>query len=172
MLNQWNAATFNHPLAKDMWSLRDKSGVDLVDSFPDKPALRDQCLNKGGKPGEQFQFGKTLKAVVMLTAGAYDLVEKHIEECRAKVIVFFSTDSRIDLTFIQDQDYEEAPSFPLGAVANHNVLHLEGPHDNESQIFHDLQTLKTSASIKLNCPATPERSLSKRAFIVGLSFQS
>ncbi|KAG9092507.1 hypothetical protein FS749_015668 [Ceratobasidium sp. UAMH 11750] len=80
----WQAATFNHPLHDDMCTLRDKSGVDLADSFPDIPALRNQCINRGAKGQEHFAFNKTVKVVLMLTPVAYEMVEKHIDECRSK----------------------------------------------------------------------------------------
>jgi hypothetical protein len=85
VLKEWQAATFQHPLHDHMWTLRDKSGVDLVESFLDSPALRSQCLVRGLKGQEQFAFNKTLKAVVMLTVSAFEMVEKHIDESRSKV---------------------------------------------------------------------------------------
>ncbi|KAG9083205.1 hypothetical protein FS749_006230 [Ceratobasidium sp. UAMH 11750] len=80
----WLAATFDHPLLDGMCTLRDKSGVDLVVSFPDTPALRGQCLIQGAKGQETFMANRSVKVVLMLTVSAYEMVEKHMDECRSK----------------------------------------------------------------------------------------
>ncbi|KAG9095788.1 hypothetical protein FRC07_011031, partial [Ceratobasidium sp. 392] len=83
-IKDWHSATFGHPLHDDMCTLRDKSGVDLVDSFPDRPALRSQCMIRGAKGNEHFGFNKTLKVVLLLTPQAYETVEKYMDEYRSK----------------------------------------------------------------------------------------
>lgn len=86
----WGLATYGYPLTNDMWTLRNKSDVDLVALYPNSPAFYDDCLStvNNGKP--RFITGKVMLAFVMLTAAAYSEVEMHIQEAMAVSLVLRS----------------------------------------------------------------------------------
>ncbi|KAG8699336.1 hypothetical protein FRC09_006679 [Ceratobasidium sp. 395] len=76
----WRTATHDYPLTLDMWTLRNKSDVDIVAAFPTSPAFYSNCVSTLASGKGRFVGGKTVDAVVMLTAAAYSEVESHIEE--------------------------------------------------------------------------------------------
>lgn len=81
----WAAATHEYPLTDDMWSLRDKSDVDIVKAFPNSPAFLHLCMSSGPSGKRHFVGGKTMKATVMLSADAYIQVQAHKDDVEAQV---------------------------------------------------------------------------------------
>lgn len=81
----WAAATLAYPLTDDMWTLRDKSDVDIVKAFPDSPAFLHLCMSSGVSGKKHFVGGKTMRATVMLTADAYIQVQNHKEDVESQV---------------------------------------------------------------------------------------
>ncbi|KAG8779463.1 hypothetical protein FRC12_024224 [Ceratobasidium sp. 428] len=100
LMRAWNSATFYYPLTNEMWCLKDEHGVDLVQHFPNAPALRAACLKSGPSGQPLFRHGHLVKVIVMLTAEAYETVKDHIDECRAQ-----ATDS-------QEPHIEDPPCMP------------------------------------------------------------
>ncbi|KAG9123345.1 hypothetical protein FRC07_015062 [Ceratobasidium sp. 392] len=79
----WGEATYDYPLSDDMWTLQNKSDVDIVAAFPVLPAFYSGCMSTPASGKARFVSGRTMDAVVMLTAAAHSDVEAHIEEVSA-----------------------------------------------------------------------------------------
>ncbi|KAG8734288.1 hypothetical protein FRC12_018570 [Ceratobasidium sp. 428] len=74
-------ATRNYPLTDDIWTLQNKSDVDLVTLCPDTPTFYSACLANSVASGKLcFTTGKTMKVTVMLMVAVYTEIQAHIKE--------------------------------------------------------------------------------------------
>ncbi|KAG8708441.1 hypothetical protein FRC09_001257 [Ceratobasidium sp. 395] len=77
----WSLATRSYPLTDDIWTLQNKSDVDLVTLYPDTPTFYSACLANSGASGKLcFTTGKTMKVTVMLTVAVYTEIQAHTKE--------------------------------------------------------------------------------------------
>ncbi|KAG9090704.1 hypothetical protein FRC06_000917 [Ceratobasidium sp. 370] len=153
-MKDWLVATFNHPLQDGMCTLRDKSGVDMVDSFPDTPTLRSQCLARGSKGQEHFAFGRTVKVVLMLTPPAYEMVEKHIDECRSKEPEYEDVAMAPVTPTLHDH-----PQEPMGIHPAHVV-----PNASSQDVVSNWPEMVPTLD-RPKEPTTPDNRTLKRAFV-------
>lgn len=85
-MSNWSKVTCDYPFDSRSFTLRlAKTNVDLVRDFPDTPALYGQCIATTGKSKGRFQYGKSVKVILVLDSAEYEVIDEHIKIQKALV---------------------------------------------------------------------------------------
>ncbi|KAG8791641.1 hypothetical protein FRC12_008543 [Ceratobasidium sp. 428] len=167
----WRMATHDYPLTPDMWTLRNKSDVDIVAAFPTSPAFYSNCVSALASGKGRFIGGKTMDAVVMLTAAAYSEVESHIEEMstcdESNPVAKMQTPSKSSASYSSAVPAPNTASEKASSSATLSRRVISTPNKSTKALFKtDTTGLTTPTSYALAKTQTPSTSVALYSSII------